>query len=154
MPSDFNIYKKSDGRVIVIIHSACAISIETILALLMEAGVDKEKVTFLRPDEVGDCVGIGMADLPVVIPVDQENCESSELDIAGRLCGQAGGRVIVLFGEAFPYTGLHPIADKYGNQCGWSADELTALLQKPEFAPPRDSSSAPVTRPHPSQVKC
>jgi hypothetical protein len=73
--------------------------------------------------------------------------------VAGRHCGQAGGRVILVFGEAFSYEGLHPIADKFGTQCGWSAGLLGACVKSPKSAP-LSSKGAQVARPKTEQVKC
>ncbi len=152
MPDDFEIPRTGDGRVLVILHPACAISKEAILALLAELDVDEAAVVFLLPEEVANCTGID--DVPVVIPIDQASCDAPELDTAGRQCGQAGGRVIILFGEAFPYEGLHPIAEKYGTQCGWSAGQLDACVKSPDLAPPCSSGGTLLTRPKSSQVKC
>ena len=153
MADDFEILEMKDGRVLVILHPTCAISKEAILALLAELGVDRVAVTFLLPEEVAEhCTGID--DVPVVIPIDQASCDALELDAAGRQCGQAGGRVIVLFDEGFPYEGLHPIAEKYGTQCGWSAGQLKDCVKDPVTAPPRNSGGTPVARPKSDQVKC
>lgn len=152
MPNDFEIRKTEDGRVLVILHPACAISKEAILALLAELDVDEATVVFLQPQEVANCTGID--DVPVVIPIDQATCDAPELDAAGRQCGQAGGHVIILFGEAFLYEGLHPVAEKYGTQCGWSAAQLHACVKGPDLPPPCSSGGTPVTRPKSNQVKC
>lgn len=152
MPDDFEICRTEDGRVFVILHPSCAISKEAILALLAELGVDEATVVFLLPEDIANCSGID--DVPVVIPIDEASCDAPELDAASRQCGQAGGRVIILFGEAFPYEGLHPVAEKYGTQCGWSAAQLDACLKGPDLAPPSSSGGTPVTWPKPEQVKC
>jgi hypothetical protein len=142
-----------DGRVLVVLHPTCAITREAILALLAEMGVDGAAVIFLLPEEVaGYCIDIG--DVPVVIPVDQASCEAPELDAAGRQCAQAGGRVIVLFGDDFAYEGLHPIAEKYGTQCGWSAPQLEDCANRPKSALPLSSGGTPIARPQPKQVEC
>ena len=152
MPDDFEIRRTEGGRVLVILHPACTISKEAILELLAELGIDEAAVTFLLPEEAADCAGID--DMPVVIPIDQASCDAPDLDAASRQCGQAGGRVIILFGEAFPYEGLHPIAEKYGTQCGWSADQLDACMKNPDLTPPCISDGTPVVRPKSDQVKC
>jgi len=152
MPDDYEIRRMEDGRVLVVLHPTCAISKEAILALLAELGINEAAVVVLLPEEVANCNGI--EDVPVVIPIDQASCDAPELDAAGRQCGQAGGRVIILFGEAFSYEGLHPIADKYGTQCGWSAIQLDACLKSPDLAAASSSGGTVVTRPEPKQVKC
>jgi hypothetical protein len=152
VPDDFKIQRTEDGRVLVILHPACAISKQAILALLAELGIDEATVIFLLPEETANCGDIN--DVPVVIPIDQASCDAPELDAVGRRCGQAGGRVIILLGEAFPYGGLHPIAEKYGTQCGWSAAQLGACVGRTDLASPRSSGGTPVTRPKSNQVKC
>ena len=152
MSDGFEIHKMNDGLVIVILHPTCAVTKEAILTLLAEMGIDEAAVMFLLPEEVAEhCPDIG--DMPVVIPIDQASCDEPELDVAGRQCGQAGGRVIVLFGDGFTYEGLHPIAEKYGNQCGWSAGQLDGCVKDPKSAAPRDSGGTVVTRPISGQVK-
>lgn len=153
MADDFEIHKMKDGRVLVILHPTCAITKEAVLALLAELGIDEAAVIFLLPEEVAEyCTGID--DVPVVIPIDRASCDAPELDAAGRQCGQAGGRLIVLFGDGFAYEGLHPIAEKYGTQCGWSASQLEGCVNDPKPAAPRDSGGTVVTRPTSDQVKC
>ena len=152
MTDEFHYHRTADGHVLVILHPACAISRDAILALLAEIGIDLAAVTFLQPDEVATCSVIDGT--PVVIPVDQACSNAPELDTAGRQCGQAGGGVIVLFGEDFSYTGLHPIAEKYGNQCGWSPDQLDVCLREPVATVPRTSGGIPLQRPQSEQVKC
>lgn len=153
MAYGFEIREMKDGRVLVILHPACAITKEAILALLAEMGIDEAAVIFLLPEEVVEhCTDMG--DVPVVIPVDQASCDAPELDAAGRQCGQAGGRVIVLFGDDFAYGGLHPIAEKYGTQCGWSAGQLKDCAKDPKSAAPRASGGTIVNRPTSNQVKC
>jgi hypothetical protein len=139
--------------VLVILHPACAITREAILALLAKLGINEVAVIFLLPEDVADyCADIG--DVTVVIPIDQASCDAPELDVAGRQCGQAGGRVIVLFGDGFPYEGLHPIAEKYGTQCGWSAGQLKDCVENPKSVAPRNSGGTVVIRPTSDQVKC
>jgi len=153
MADGFEIHEMKDGRVLVILHPTCAITKKAILALLAEMGIDEAAVIFLLPEEVAEhCSDID--DMPVVIPIDQASCDAPELDAAGRQCGQAGGRVIVLFGDGFSYEGLHPVAEKYGTQCGWSAGQLEDCVKDPESAAPRDSGGTVVTRPISNQVKC
>src|ERR1700689_5144025 len=106
MPNDFKIRTMEDGRVLVILHPSCAISKAAILALLAEVGVNEATVVFLLPEDAANCQGLD--EVPVLIPIDQACCDAPELDAAGRQCGQAGGRVIIVFGEAFPFSGLHP----------------------------------------------
>lgn len=152
MADDFKIRRTEDARILVILHPACAIGKEAILALLAELSIDESAVVFLRPEEVANYSGID--DVPVLIPIDKASCDAPELDAAGRHCGQARGRVIILFGAGFSYERLHPVADKYGTQSGWSVDQLNACIKGSDLAPPRSSGGTLVTRPQPGQVKC
>jgi hypothetical protein len=152
MPDDFQIRRTEDGRVLVILHPTCGISKEAILALLAELGFDESSVAFLLLQDIANYEG--MNDTPVLIPVDEASCDAPEIDIAGRQCGQAGGRVIILFGEAFPYEGLHPVAVKYGTQCGWSASQVDACVNGTKLAPPVSSGGTPIVRPKSQQVEC
>lgn len=152
VPDDFELRRTKDGRVFVVLHPSCAISAETILALLAQLGIDTSAVVFLAPEDAAHCDDLDGA--VVLIPIDQSICDAPELDLAGRQCGQAGGRVVILFGEAFPYQGLHPVAEKYGTQCGWSAEQLDACLSGPDAVAPRNSGGLAVARPKSQQVKC
>lgn len=151
MTSEYQIVEK-DGRIFVVLAPACQIEKGKILDLLSEFGIDVSAVTFLSPDEVENCSDF--EDAPVIFPLDQWTCDLPELDAAGRYCGQVGGRVIVLFDDGFPYAGLHPIAEKYGTQCGWSVDELAPRILNSEADDPSSGSGTPVARPKAGQVKC
>lgn len=151
MANDYTVTKAADGALIVVLHSECKISRDEILALLRELGLDTTNVTFVDPDQVAQCDGLEST--PVIIPVDEATCDLPALDQAGRHCGQAGGRVIVLFGPDYPYNDLHPIADKYGTQCGWSPDQLKVRISG-ETDEPLSGSGAPVDRPVGREVKC
>jgi hypothetical protein len=153
MADGFEIHELKDGRVLVVLHPTCAITKEAILALLAEMGIHEKAVIFLSPEDVAEhCTELG--NVPVVIPVDQACCDAPELEAAGRQCGQAGGRVMVVFGNNFAYEGLHPIAEKYGNQCGWSASQLEGCANGPKAASPHSSAGRPITRPEAKQVEC
>jgi len=152
MSEDFEIRKAKDGRVIVVLHPRCATTKEAVLSLLSELGIEATDVDFLLPDEAANCTGID--DMPVVVLIDEADCDAPELDRASQQCAQAGGRVIVLFDKSFAYDGLHPIADKYGTQCGWSGDQLDACIKNEDLAPPRSSDGSKVSRPKTEQVKC
>lgn len=141
-----------DGRVFVLLHADCRISKKRILALLQEAGIEETDVTFLALAEIDECPDLGHA--VVLIPIDAAVCHSPELEDAGRHCGQAGGRVVVLFDSDFPYEGLHPLAEKYGTQCGWSASQLGPCLLGSEPTEPRTATGKPAIRPRAGPVKC
>ena len=151
MAADYEVIPGKDGVVIVVLHRACKIAREDILALLSEAGIDPAKVKFVEPEDVPDCDGLEGA--TVIIPVDDDTCELPELEDVGRQCGTAGGGVVVLFGPDCGYEGLHPIADKYGTQCDWSPDGLKDSISDGADAP-RDSSGRPAERPDAHEVKC
>lgn len=152
MPEDFEVREAKDGRVLVILHPACSIGRAAILALLGELGIDETAVTFIEPENSAECRELD--DVPVIVPIDLTSCDAPELDEAGRACSNAGGRVIILLGETFPYKGVHPIAEKYGTQCGWSAKQLGDCLQGPALPDPRSGDGKPLARPGPKQVKC
>lgn len=152
MADGFETHEMKDGRVLVILHPSCAITREAILALLAELGVEEAAVLFVSPEEVNEhCPDVD--DVPVVIPIDQTICDAPELDAAGRQCGDAGGRVIVVLDDGFRYQGLHPIAENYGTQCGWSAAQLRDCVKNPKSTA-RDSDGAKVNHPSATQVKC
>lgn len=151
MATDFEVIPGQDGAVVVVLHPACNIAKEDILALLAEMGIEPAKVSFVQHEEIAECGDLD--DTPVIIPVDNGTCELPELEAVGRQCGTAGGRVIVLFGPECGYDGLHPVADKYGTQCDWSAERLKGCVSGGADAP-RDSGGAPADRPEAHEVKC
>ncbi|MDT2022303.1 hypothetical protein [Methylocella sp. CPCC 101449] len=151
MAEGYDVIVGKNGRVFVVLHPACKITKEEILGLLGEMGIDPSLVIFLLPGEVDKCVEI--SDASVIIPVDTGTSDLLELEEAGRYSGQAGGRVVVLFGKSFPYEDLHPIAKKYGTQCGWSAEQLKVCISG-KADEPRSGAGTPVSRPNASQVKC
>jgi hypothetical protein len=151
MATDYEVILGNDGKVIVVLHPACKITRDDILALLGEMGIDSAKVSFVEPDGLAGCGELDGS--PVIIPIDNGTCELPELEGVGRQCGTAGGRVIVLFGPDCSYDGLHPIADKYGTQCDWSADRLKGCISGGVDAP-RGADGTPADRPTPHEVKC
>ncbi|HEX8578255.1 MAG TPA: hypothetical protein VF655_01510 [Allosphingosinicella sp.] len=136
-----------DGCAVVLLHAGCKIGREEILALLEEAGFDPSKVIFLEAAEKPDCSDLGAA--PVIIPVDDESGDLPELDYAGR----CSGHVVVLLGPDCSFEGLHPLAQKYGTQCGWSADQLRACVSS-TAEPPQDASGAALQWDDPKPVIC
>jgi hypothetical protein len=140
------------GRVVVVLHERCPIARDRILVLLAEAGVDVAEVMFLTPEEA--CLRDDLEDAAIVIPVSADVCDAPELEAAGSACGAQGGRVVVVFDNGFAYEGLHPIADRYGTQCGWSPDALRERLSPEADDAPSDGTGRPVRRPRGSQVKC
>jgi hypothetical protein len=152
MANEVQVLNSSTGRVFVIFDDACTISREKILELLRDADVDPSAVVFLETENLE--LLSELDGMPVVFPVDQATCELPELERAARQCNQLGGHVILVFGEYFPYSGLHPIADKYGTQCGWSAVALKNHIAGEDGDNPRDAFGAPVRRPEAGQVKC
>jgi len=151
MSSDYQVATTQEGRIIVLLHPDCEIGRDEVLALLRELGVDASTVTFVEPDRIADCGDLEGA--PVIIPIDNGSCDIPELENAARYCGDAGGRVAVLFGSGYSYEGLHPIADKYGTQCGWSIDQLRDCVFGDVDAP-RDATGRPADRSEAREVKC
>jgi len=143
----------SDGQVFVVLHTKCQISSEEILSLLQEAGIDPEDVVFVTPEGALSCADIG--DNPVLIPLDAEACDAADLELAARHCGNAGARVIAVFGPGFSYAGLHPIADKYGTQCGWSSRNVSSCISGPDNdSPPVDGTGSKTRRHRVKPVDC
>ena len=54
MADGYEVVKDGNGRVLVILHPAVAISRERILELLMQAGIDAASVVFIEPAEAID----------------------------------------------------------------------------------------------------
>lgn len=152
MAAEFDVELDSEGRVIVILHADCQISKDEILALLRESGVDIEKVTFCDPG--GELSELDLENTSTIIPLDAETCDLPELEVAALRCSDAGGRVVAVFGPIFSYEGMHPIADKYGTQCGWSPSDLASCIAGPDGGPVLDVTGTEVQRPTPNQVKC
>lgn len=151
MPSDYTVTSAPDGRVVVVLHPECKISRDEIMALLQELGFDPLKVTFVEPEQASECDNL--QDTPVIFPVDDATCDLPEIGNAAQHCGNAGGQVIVVLGPGSSYEGLHPIAEKYGTQCGWSPDQLKNCISGSADAP-STSSGKPATRPGARQVDC
>jgi hypothetical protein len=152
MTEGFEAVQAGDGRVFVVLHPGCAVSQEEILDLLAQAGVDPSNVTFVSPEETAELSDLG--DASVVIPLNADSCEAPELEVAGRHCGQAGGSVIVVIEKGFAYPELHPIAEKYGTQSSWSADDLGRCISGGTAATPNDSEGKPLRRSGAKQVNC
>jgi len=152
MGKGFETLMVGNGRVIVILHVGCTVSKDDILNLLNAVGIDPEMVTFVEP-KVPINLGV-IGESTVLIPVNEETCDSLELDNAGLQCGQAGHQVIVILEPGFAFSGLHPIAEKYGTQCGWSADGLRTCLSKTEHDEPTNSGGTRVPRASAKQVDC
>lgn len=152
MSKGFEALETRDGRVFVILHPACTASKDDILKLLEDAGIDREQVTFVEPEDARDLTQLEEA--TVLIPLNGKTCDLSELEDVGRQCGQAGGRVIVIFEDGFAYRDLHPIADKYGTQCSWSGEDLERCVSGKDPDKPSDSEGKPVSRSGAKQVDC
>lgn len=152
MSREYEVKKHSDGRVIVVLHAECQISREELLSLLVETGVDPEKVVFITPKDALSYTGID--DELVIIPLDSATCDTDELELAARHCGNSGAQVIAVFGSEFSYTGLHPIADKYGTQSGWSSSDLLSCIKGTDEENPEDRSGSEAIRPIVRQVDC
>lgn len=152
MAGKFEVFSSADGRIFVILHPECGIDHERILNLLAEAGFDPATVTFLTSDEGQEAFTGGQE--CTIIPVDGNVANAPELEEAARCRAQSGPVVVVLV-EGFVPDGLHPIAVKYGSQCGWSANDLRSQMTgTPDVTQPVDVSGNPVERPKSNPVKC
>jgi hypothetical protein len=142
------------GRVLVLRHPDCTIPQDAILDLLRSAGVDVITVLFAELTTILDN-DIDPNNDRCLIPIDAKVCEDPSILDAGRQCAQSGCPVVVVFAEGFEYQGLHPVANGYGTQCGWSADDLrdrlTGLI---ETATPVDAFGSAIKREDVNQVKC
>lgn len=153
MTDDFEVVEATDGRITVILHHDAKISREAVIELLRACGVDPEKISFLEPEGAMDPTVVDES--CTLVPVDGETAELPELEAAARCRAQGGGAVIVLFAEGYAPAGLHPIAAKYGTQCGWRSEELANRIGRVAGVDgPVDAGGSPVDRPAPSQVKC
>lgn len=150
--SDANDVVVEDGRVIVLTRPDSTPAEDDIVALLIECDIDPETVTFVDPcdlEDLDDLEGV-----PVIVAIDQSTCEAPELEEGARHCAQAGGSVIVVFGDGFQFDGLHPIAADYGTQCGWSPEQLGPRLKADSDCAPLTPSGDPVDRSAARPVKC
>jgi len=152
MSKSFETLETRDGRIFVILHAACTASRDEILNLLGIAGIARDKVTFLEPEDVRELSEFD--DATVLIPLNDQTCDVPELEDLGRQCGQAGGRVIVILEEGFTYSELHPIAEKYGTQCSWSGEDLEQCVSSKDPNGASDSEGKPVPRSGVKQVNC
>lgn len=154
MSTGFEVKKTKGGKVAVILHPKCKIAKSAILELLAKAGIRQEDVIFVRPEDVGSLGEI--ADLRILIPIDEVVCSDEALVAVGRQCagGTISARVIVLIGPGFEYQKLHPIAEGYGTQCDWSAERLKECLDASVTPEPRRSDGATISRPRGKQVDC
>lgn len=152
MAKEYEVKMHSDGRIIVILHEECNISREEILSLIREAGLDLQRVIFLTPEDALSCETLENAS--VIIPLDSETCNAADLESAAQHCVNAGARIIAVFGPGFSYTALHPIADKYGTQCGWSSSALSSRIVESNTDHPLDSTDSKLKRADSKQVIC
>ncbi|MGV1683745.1 hypothetical protein [Sphingopyxis sp. NJF-3] len=152
MNKSFETLEAGDGRIFVILHVSCTASRDDILKLLEVAGIERDKVTFLETDDARDFTELD--DAVVLIPINGETCDVPELEDVGRQCGQAGGRVVVIFEEGFAFSDLHPIAEKYGTQCSWSGEDLGQCVSGKDPERASDSEGNPVPRSGVKQVNC
>lgn len=151
MATEGDFLNERNVRVIVLLHPSCSVTRDELLALLSEMGIDSAQVTIIEPADIGECGDIDGT--PVIIPLDDGNCSAPELEAVARQCGAAGGRVTVLFSPDCAFEGLHPIADKYGSQCDWSAVRLKGCISGDDDNP-RGATGAPTTWSEASEVKC
>lgn len=147
MAQEYDVTVGNDGKVVVVLHPGCKIGRVEILALLEDAGFDPSQIIFLEAPEGPDCGDLSAA--TVIIPVDDDSGDLPELDNAGRCSGQ----VVVLLGPGCSLEGLHPLARKYGTQCGWSANQLKGCVSN-GGEPPRDASGDEASWDQPRQVIC
>lgn len=151
MATEADLPDEQDNKVIVLLHPNCSVTTDDLLALLSASGIDPAPVTIVEPADVGECGDIDCT--PVIIPLDDGICNDPELETVARQCGAAGGRVTVLFSPDCTFQGLHPIADKYGTQCDWSAVRLKTCISG-DVEIPHDATATPTAWSEASEVKC
>jgi hypothetical protein len=147
MTNDYSVTKGPGDQLYVLLHRGCKVARAEILALLQEAGFDPSQIIFLDAAEDVDCDALG--GVPLIIPVDDESGDLPELDHAGR----CSGRVVVLLGPGCSFEGLHPLARKYGTQCGWSADRVKRCVSN-DAETPQNAAGAAVHWDKPKPVIC
>lgn len=140
------------NRVVVLTSPGSTPADDEIVALLTACDVDPEAVTFVDPCETENLEDL--EGVPVIVAIDQNTCDAPELEQGARSCAQAGGSVIVVFGDGFQFDGLHPIAADYGTQCGWSPEQLGPRLKADPDCAPLTPSGDPVDRSAARPVKC
>jgi hypothetical protein len=151
MATGYDVFTVKSGRIVVVLHPTCTISKQDILALLVEGGFDQSVVTFVEPANIIECGDL--SGVPVIVPLDDAICDLPELESIGRQCGAADARVVILFGPECSYEGLHPIAEKYGTQCDWSADRIKGCVEG-ESEAPRDAAGERAQRSEAREVVC
>lgn len=140
-------------KVVVLIQDVCKITHEQVEQLLKDAklDVDEEVVIATNLDEISK---LDVDGHPLLLIIDDQNCNDTEAEQIARQAAAAGAKVFVIFGEGFDFVGLHPIAKKYGTQCGWSAKEISDKISAEDDNSPTDTTGEPQTRVRPDQVKC
>jgi len=152
MSDDYTVIPVQAGRVLVIIHNKCEISQEEVVKLLVDSGVDAEKIEFVEFEDLATFSNLDGA--PCIIPVDDNVIEDEGIQQIAASCANSGGAAIVVFGADIVYTGTHRTADDFGTQCGWNPDALNRTLTSPSDAPPTGTDNRPTRRTRPSQVPC
>lgn len=139
-------------KIVILLHTLCGVREEDVRELLKDTGIEfGEVVCVADSDELADAVTKGAT---VVIVLDGNVADEQSIETAARDCSTTGSSVIVVFGEGYSYSGMHPIADKYGNQSTWLASDLRDKIQDPEGSAPTDPSGSNPTRSSAKQVDC
>lgn len=130
----------------------CNVSDEELEELIDQLEAEIDKPTIITDEQQLD--EVMSSDCTLIVIVDHTNCESDDLDRLVMRFASNGSNVILVFAKNFEYEGLHPIAEKYGTQCGWSSSELSEKIDDPISSEPTDSSTAAAKRKDASQVSC
>lgn len=152
MSTDYTIIPVQAGRVLVIIHKKCKISHEETVQLLIESGIDPDKIEFVEFDDLGRLADLDGA--PCIIPVDENVIEDQDVQKIAAKCVNSGGAAIVVFGGGVTYSDTHPTTDNYGTQCGWDCGTLNQTLISPLGTQPTGTDKQPTKRTKPKQVAC
>lgn len=139
-------------RMFLVLLAGCGVEKETVLALLVQAGLAVEDVEIIALDDLLQRDDID--DAVVLVPVDAAVCDAPELDQLGRQCGSAGADFVILLAPEFHFPRLHPVTEKWGTQCGWSVRDLAACLPQGGTAPPRSSSGTRLRQSQHRSTRC
>lgn len=139
-------------KVVIFVHEDSEVADEEVMQLLDQLEIQIENPVIVNNEEqLADAMS---PESILIVIIDHVTCESEDIDGMVMRVASNSADVILVFANNFEYEGLHPIAEKYGTQCGWSPIELSEKIGDPVSSIPTDSSAAAATRKDPKQVSC
>ena len=141
-----------NARIVIVRRIGCKISAESIQNLLDKTGASFADIIFV--EDVSELDDLELADSVVLILIDQDGLDDPVNDEVAGTCIDQGADVIAVFGDGVAYQGMHPIAEKCGNQCTWSAEDLLDKICNPKTAKPTAPTGAKPERDREKPVKC